>query len=227
MTLLEFILMNKTEVMRVDFWLLRRFFSSSWVISSLTVMGLHVVLFVFILLWIWICNFIVSPYLRNLQPLFLQTLLPQPLGQKLPMLDLDIVLLVVPKRICLCFFFLLTFSWLNNCYWFVFRSTDFLHFHFAVKTNQWIFYFVYFSVLEFPFIIFISLPTFIIISSYFWHIIIIIIAAFKPLVPNFKIWWPLELVSIDCTFRKWVIFLCCLLVPIKLDCTLSIVKDAI
>ena len=27
-------------------------FSSSWVISSLTVMGLHVVLFVFILLWI-------------------------------------------------------------------------------------------------------------------------------------------------------------------------------
>ena len=36
--------------------------------------------------------------------------------------------------------------------------------------------------------IFISLLTFLIISSYFFgYIIIIIIAAFKPLVPNFKI----------------------------------------
>lgn len=121
-------------------------FSLSWIFSTLTIMGLHVALFIFTFLWIWwVFDSVIlygSPYLINFQPLFLQTFFfTLASGTKQPMSDILILSHKSLKRSVHVFFFLF------SSYWMVAIDSSLgrlLPSSLCAKINQWILYFIYF-----------------------------------------------------------------------------------
>lgn len=121
-----------------------KFFSLSWIFSTLTIMGLHVALFIFTFLWMSFrfCNFIwitiSDKFSATISSNIFFTLAS---GTKQPMSDILILSHKSLKRSVHVFFFLF------SSYWMVAIDSSLgrlLPFSLCAKINQWILYFIYF-----------------------------------------------------------------------------------